>query len=193
MKALSAILLFITSHLFSQTAIDIKDYIKYKSNSFNMKIHNYDPKGLNTFFPDLQGHFILDFNNNFLVITRYYTKTNKETNRNEIKNVDYYLIEINRIKTLTLRKDRLYDGDQLNGTININAGTDEFVYFFKDQLYLDVNSFINSKNKNDFKFERVLPISINIENYDEENFAKFKKAFKHLVNLYGGNIIDDIF
>jgi hypothetical protein len=67
-------------------------------------------------------------------------------------------------------------------------------YVFKNQENLNLLlDFLHSKDKG--KFQRVpeLSIRIGLTNYNEEVFNKFKKAFTHLVELYGGKVIDDLF
>jgi hypothetical protein len=176
----------------AQTAEETKEFIKLKSRALDLhtNIKNYWSKK-----PQIIKYNLYNFSfyDKYLIIERDNMLESGPNNGWEVNSTDYICIELKRVKSIDFEKSQ-FDDEQLKGDILINNNTKEFPYIFENQKNnLLVSGFLNSKNKEKYKYTSELPIRINVQKYDEETFNKFRKAFKHLVGLYGGKIIDDLF
>ena len=188
---ITILLVCCTFSVFSQTAEETKEYIKLKSKSFDLG-YSSDNIG-DKFYPKIINNYNFEFYDKYLIIERNNMFETAVANNWDISSTDYICIELKKIKSIIYEKDRNSKEWDSKGTIYINNDADEFPYVFNNQKKYMVTSFLSSKDKESLKYEKILPIRISVRKYDEQTFIKLKKAFKHLVELNGGKIIDDLF
>lgn len=182
------IFLIITSIILSlnfadaQSIDDTKNYILLKIKKYN--IIESQLRNSHTYF---------EFYKQYLLLKEVIYKKN-----DEYIGFKYKIIDLKKIKSFDLN-DETIDLTELIGkkmvtqNIKIDLGED-FPYCL--DLNIDPIQLIDSKiDLYQFHFKCGNPISLNYNNpnTNSDEKQKIKTAFKHLVNLYGGKIIDDLF
>lgn len=171
-------LMFLLNVSKAQSEKDTKEFIELKLKSFNTDF---------SLTPSIKTSKYFEFYKQFLLIKEVYNY------KNDYDGYKYTIVDIKKIKSFDFEK---YDFE-VNGkilsqyNIVIDLG-DAFPFCLKKNV--DPINLIDSKvDLNQYHFNCSNPIRILYFNPNKENEQKIIKAFNHLVKLYGGKIIDDLF
>lgn len=186
-------------NVFSQTLEETKDYIETKFKELNLTTDSTTVfSNYNFFTYHIQN--LLYFNRKFIVLSKYTQHSIYGGNSGMRQSTKYseenYLVDISKLSSINFKKVNnkcVVTFFSKNTNSNFKFATEESdkptSSIIGDFLDTELN-LINKKFSNKiYPFE----ISFYTNTYDEEIIGKLKKAFKHLVGLNGGKIIDDLF
>lgn len=177
---LTLIIILFTKVCFSQTIEETKEYIILKMKNVNTEYSIFSNQKTTIYF---------EFYKNFLLIKDIYNKNN------DFNGFKYRIIDLKKIKSFNFDKNtyQILGKTFIEKYIVIDLGED-FPYCIEKNT--EANFIIDSKSEFELyqlHYNCPNPIRIKYESTDLENEQKITKAFKHLVKLYGGKIIDDLF
>lgn len=172
-----------TNLVYSQTTEETKDYILLK-----MKDINTTNK--------LSGS-VYSTNSYFEFYKKYLLIREVHYNNDIYDGYNYKIIDLMKIKSFNFHKNtyELFGRNQTDKYIVIDLG-EEFPFCLEKNI--PAKSVIDTKSEIDLyklHYNCSNPIRIKFDNYfnNSESELKITKAVKHLVKLYGGKIIDDLF
>ena len=192
---LISILLMTTFECTSQSIVETKLFITKKINelilekNFTKTNENGDLiKKSNGEYEYILGYkSILSFKKNYLIIKETIYDDDYMKKNNLKDSISYTLINISKI--ISYNVDYFLN----NGIIEFETKENGIKILNEKEFHLFLNSpnfkFVNNNNKDDNYFPIYFIYTSDLENTK----VKTKKAFKHLVKLYGGKIIDDLF
>jgi hypothetical protein len=195
----TTILVCYTFSVFSQTAKETKEFIETKFNELNLITDStiiFNSNNWSTYH--IQN--LLYFRSKFIVLMKITQHTTYGGNipsmqSNKFTDEDFF-IDISKLSTVSFKKVN----NKCVVTFISNNPTSNYKFMTKetnkstfgsygDFLQTDLKLINKKFSNNIYPFE----ISFYTNTYDEEIIRKLKKAFKHLVGLNGGKIIDDLF
>lgn len=179
----------------SQSIEETKLFITKKFNELNLAKYLYKKNNNGDFIKKSDGEYeevlgyrsIISFNKNYLIIKEKIYDDDYMIKFNSGDSISYTLINISKLISydvdIFLSEGRIQFWTKENGIKILNEK--EF------HLFLNSSNFKFVKNNN--KDDNYYPIFFMNPSDLENTKVKTKKAFKHLVGLYGGKIIDELF
>lgn len=169
-----------TKVCFTQTIDETKEYIILKMKNVNTEYSIISKQKTFVYF---------EFYKKYLLIKEVFNFNN------EYDGFKYRIVDLKNIKSFKFNNEKWeFNGKSFNyKTIVIDLGEEYPLCLEKN---IDANQTIDTKSEYELyklHYSCSNPIRINYESSDLENEQKITKAFKHLVKLYGGKIIDDLF
>lgn len=158
---------------YSQNINETKEFIELKINSLGFEFKDY---GNNSEFK-LEWNYKFNFYKDYLIISQ-----NIFTN-NKLSNI--------KTKALLIKSIKSFKFDLVNqriSTLNIEIAKNESTLCFENTPITILDS---TKKIEQYKCRSALQFDYKLKNKETED--KIIKALSHLVNLYGGKIIDDLF
>ena len=179
-NVLILIIILFAKVCFSQTMEETKEYIILKMKNVNTEY---------SIIPNQKTFVYFEFYKNFLLVKEVYNINN------EYGGFKYRIVNLKNIKSFNFENDKWEFKDKSFNykTIVIDLGEEYPLCLEKN---IDAIQTIVTKSEYELyklHFSCSNPIRIKYQSNDIENEIKTTKAFKHLVKLYGGKIIDDLF